>query len=36
MITQDQLKEVLERVDKLNHYLRIDEKKIEFEEEGSP
>ena len=33
MITQDQLKDVLDRVDRLNHYLRIDEKKIEFEEE---
>ena len=33
MITQDQLKDVLERADKLKHYLKIDEKKIEFEEE---
>ena len=33
MITQDQLKDVLERTDKLRHYLKIDEKKIEFEEE---
>ena len=33
MITQDQLKDVLDRVDKLNHYLKIDEKKIEYEEE---
>jgi peptide chain release factor 2 len=33
MITQDQLKDVLDRADKLKHYLRIDEKLIEFEEE---
>ena len=33
MITQDQLKDVLDRADKLKHYLKIDEKKIEFEEE---
>ncbi|MDE7085242.1 MAG: peptide chain release factor 2, partial [Prevotella sp.] len=33
MITQDQLKDILERADKLKHYLRIDEKKIELEEE---
>ena len=33
MITQDQLKDVLDRTDKLRHYLKIDEKKIEFEEE---
>jgi len=33
MITQDQLKDVLERADKLRHYLKIDEKQIEYEEE---
>lgn len=33
MITSDQLKDVLERTDKLHHYLNIDQKKIEFEEE---
>ena len=33
MITQDQLKDVLDRADKLKHYLRIDEKQIEWEEE---
>lgn len=33
MITSDQLKEVLERTSKLHHYLDIDRKKIEFEEE---
>ena len=33
MITADQLKDVLDRVEKLHHYLKIDEKKIEFEEE---
>ena len=33
MITADQLKDVKERVDALNHYLNIDKKKIEFEEE---
>ena len=33
MITQDQLKDVLDRTDKLCRYLKIDEKKIEFEEE---
>ena len=33
MITQDQLKDVLDRTDKLCHYLKIDEKKIEYEEE---
>ena len=33
MITQDQLKDVLDRADKLKHYLKIDEKKIEYEEE---
>ena len=33
MITQDQLKDVLDRADALNRYLDIDRKKIEFEEE---
>ena len=33
MITQEQLKEVLDRTEKLNHYLRIDEKQMEYEEE---
>ena len=33
MITQDQLKDVLDRADKLIHYLRIDEKQVEWEEE---
>ena len=33
MITQDQLKDVLDRADKLKHYLKIDERQIEFEEE---
>ena len=33
MITSDQLKDVMDRADKLKHYLKIDEKKIEFEEE---
>ena len=33
MITQDQLKDVLERADKLRHYLKIDEKQVEWEEE---
>ena len=33
MITQDQLKDVLDRADKLRHYLKIDEKQMEFEEE---
>ena len=33
MITQDQLKDVLDRADKLKHYLRIDEKQMEYEEE---
>ena len=32
MITQDQLKDVLDRADKLKHYLKIDERQIEFEE----
>ena len=33
MITQDQLKDVLERADALHRYLEIDKKKIEYEEE---
>ncbi len=33
MITADQLKNVMERTEKLHHYLNIDSKKIEFEEE---
>lgn len=33
MITSDQLKDVLERTDALAHYLNIDQKKVEFEEE---
>ena len=33
MITQDQLKDVLDRADKLKHYLHIDEKQVELEEE---
>ncbi len=33
MITQDQLKDVLDRADKLRHYLKIEEKQIEYEEE---
>ena len=33
MITQDQLKDVLDRTDALYRYLKIDEKKIEYEEE---
>ena len=33
MITQDQLKNVLDRADALYKYLKIDEKKIEYEEE---
>lgn len=33
MITSDQLKDVLARAEALNHYLNIDEKKVEFEEE---
>ena len=33
MITQEQLKDVLERADALHRYLEIDKKKIEFEEE---
>ena len=33
MITADQLKEVMDRADALHHYLNIDQKKVEFEEE---
>ena len=33
MITQDQLKDVLDRTEALYRYLKIDEKKIEYEEE---
>ena len=33
MITQDQLKDVLERADALHRYLEIDKKKMEYEEE---
>ena len=33
MITQDQLKDVLDRADALYKYLKIDEKKMEYEEE---
>ena len=33
MITQEQLKDVLERTEKLKHYLKIDEKQVEYEEE---
>ena len=33
MITQDQLKDIQQRVDALNHYLAIDEKLIQVEEE---
>ena len=33
MITAEQLKDVLERAEALHHYLNIDEKKVEFEEE---
>ena len=33
MITSDQLKDVLDRADKLKHYLKIDEKQVEYEEE---
>ena len=34
MITSDQLKDLLERADALNHYLNIDQKKVEYEEPG--
>lgn len=33
MITADQLKDVMDRADALYHYLNIDQKKVEFEEE---
>ena len=33
MITSDQLKDVLDRTEKLHRYLRIDEKQMEYEEE---
>ena len=33
MITTDQLKDVLDRADKLKHYLKIDQKQMEYEEE---
>ena len=33
MITSDQLKDVIERTQALHHYLNIDQKKMEFEEE---
>ena len=33
MITSDQLKDVLDRADKLKHYLKIDQKQMEYEEE---
>lgn len=33
MITQEQLKDVVERVAALHRYLDIDKKKVEFEEE---
>ena len=33
MITQDQLKDILDRTDKLHHYLNIPQKQMEFEEE---
>ena len=33
MITADQLKDVMDRADALHHYLNIDQKKIEFEEQ---
>ena len=33
MITVDQLKDVMDRADALHHYLNIDQKKVEFEEE---
>ena len=34
MITADQLKDVVDRVEKLHHYLKIDAKRVEFEEES--
>ena len=33
MITADQLKDVMDRADALHHYLNIDQKKVEFEED---
>lgn len=33
MITADQLEDVMDRADALHHYLNIDQKKVEFEEE---
>ena len=33
MITQEQLKDILDRTEKLHHYLNIPQKQIEFEEE---
>ena len=33
LITADQLKDVMDRADALHHYLNIDQKKVEFEEE---
>lgn len=33
MITADQLKDVMDRAEKLHHYLNIDQKKVELEEE---
>ena len=33
MITADELKDVMDRADALHHYLNIDQKKVEFEEE---
>ena len=33
MITADQLKDVMDRADALHHYLNIDQKKVDFEEE---
>ena len=33
MITQDQLKDVLDRADSLYRYLNIEQKQMEFEEE---
>ena len=33
MITADQLKDVMERTEALHHYLNIDKKRVEFEEE---
>ena len=33
MITVEQLKDVMERTEKLHHYLNIDQKKVEFQEE---